>query len=80
MIDLFRNFTNCIAPALRMKVLVLHKNSGIEIRGESLQCLKLCAWLNDDVVVILFSHFSYVFLNSFVALIYGVSVCSFYRS
>ncbi|KAG2287375.1 putative ubiquitin-like-specific protease 1B isoform X2 [Brassica napus] len=34
----------------RMKVLVLHKNSGIEIRGETLQCLKPCAWLNDDVI------------------------------
>ncbi|KAJ0234436.1 Ulp1 protease family [Hirschfeldia incana] len=34
----------------RMKVLVLHKNSGIEIRGETLQCLKRCAWLNDDVI------------------------------
>lgn len=34
----------------RMKVLVLHKHSGIEIRGETLQCLKPCAWLNDDVI------------------------------
>ncbi|KAL0669504.1 hypothetical protein Bca4012_032208 [Brassica carinata] len=38
----------------RMKVLVLHKNSGIEIRGETLQCLKPCAWLNDDVVINLY--------------------------
>ncbi|CAH8358823.1 unnamed protein product [Eruca vesicaria subsp. sativa] len=34
----------------RMKVLVLHKTSGIEIRGETLQCLKPCVWLNDDVI------------------------------
>ncbi|KAG2307259.1 hypothetical protein Bca52824_027007 [Brassica carinata] len=38
----------------RMKVLVLHTNSGIEIRGETLQCLKRCAWLNDDVVINLY--------------------------
>lgn len=62
----------------RMKVLVLHKNSGIEIRGETLQCLKPCAWLNDDVVIP-FSNLAYVFLISFVALmIHGVSICSLF--
>uniref|UniRef100_A0A1J3CWA8 Putative ubiquitin-like-specific protease 1B n=1 Tax=Noccaea caerulescens TaxID=107243 RepID=A0A1J3CWA8_NOCCA len=34
----------------RMKVLVSHKNSNIDICGENLQCLKPCAWLNDEVI------------------------------
>uniref|UniRef100_A0A1J3ILX0 Ubiquitin-like-specific protease ESD4 n=1 Tax=Noccaea caerulescens TaxID=107243 RepID=A0A1J3ILX0_NOCCA len=34
----------------RMKVLASHKNSNIVITGETLQCLKPCAWLNDEVI------------------------------
>ncbi|KAK6254500.1 hypothetical protein SCA6_015805 [Theobroma cacao] len=32
------------------KILVSHKNSSIDIRGEVLQCLKPGAWLNDEVI------------------------------
>ena len=70
--DLFRNFDQSYCPLLRMKVLVLHKNSGIEIRGETLQCLKPCAWLNDDVVIP-FSNLAYVFLISFCC----IDICCF---
>ncbi|CAH2079533.1 unnamed protein product [Thlaspi arvense] len=34
----------------RNKVLALHKNSNIDIHGETLQCLKPFAWLNDEVI------------------------------
>lgn len=36
-----------------MKVLVSHENSNIDIRGETLQCLMLTRWLNDEVVPLL---------------------------
>ncbi|PRQ39195.1 putative Ulp1 peptidase [Rosa chinensis] len=36
--------------ANRRKVLVTHENSNIQITGELLQCLKPCAWLNDEVI------------------------------
>ncbi|PON80365.1 Ulp1 protease family, C-terminal catalytic domain containing protein [Parasponia andersonii] len=35
--------------ANRRKVLVVHKNSNLEITGQILQCLRPCAWLNDEV-------------------------------
>lgn len=31
-------------------MLVIHKNSNIEISGEVLQCLRPYAWLNDEVI------------------------------
>ncbi|ESQ33203.1 hypothetical protein EUTSA_v10005561mg, partial [Eutrema salsugineum] len=34
----------------RTKVVVSHENSNIDIRGETLQCLKPSAWLNDEVI------------------------------
>ncbi|PKI65095.1 ubiquitin-like-specific protease ESD4 [Punica granatum] len=34
----------------RRNVLVTHQNSGIEITGEVLQCLRPRAWLNDEVI------------------------------
>ncbi|KAF7851500.1 hypothetical protein BT93_L3785 [Corymbia citriodora subsp. variegata] len=34
----------------RKRVLVNHKNSGIEITGETLSCLRPGAWLNDEVI------------------------------
>ncbi|KAF3557144.1 hypothetical protein F2Q69_00015954 [Brassica cretica] len=74
----------------RMKVLVLHKNSGIEIRGETLQCLKPCAWLNDDVVINLYlellkeretrdpqKYFKCHFFNTFF---YVKVFCSYYSA
>lgn len=33
----------------RKKILVSHKNSNIDISGETLQCLRPNQWLNDDV-------------------------------
>ncbi|XVF38727.1 hypothetical protein REPUB_Repub20aG0126700 [Reevesia pubescens] len=34
----------------RKRILVSHENSSIDIRGEYLQCLKPCQWLNDEVI------------------------------
>ncbi|CAK9328988.1 unnamed protein product [Citrullus colocynthis] len=34
----------------RRRVLVAHENSNIEITGETLQCLRPGAWLNDEVI------------------------------
>ncbi|XP_023549234.1 ubiquitin-like-specific protease ESD4 [Cucurbita pepo subsp. pepo] len=34
----------------RRRVLVTHENSNIEITGETLQCLRPAAWLNDEVI------------------------------
>lgn len=38
----------------RRKVLVTHANSGIDISGELLQCLRPGAWLNDEVIISVF--------------------------
>ncbi|XP_004296843.1 PREDICTED: ubiquitin-like-specific protease ESD4 [Fragaria vesca subsp. vesca] len=38
------------SPANRRKILVTHENSNIQITGELLQCLRPCAWLNDEVI------------------------------
>ncbi|KAK1292030.1 Ubiquitin-like-specific protease ESD4 [Acorus calamus] len=37
-------------PNSRRRVLLMHENSGIEITGEIMQCLKPRAWLNDEVI------------------------------
>ncbi|XVF28313.1 hypothetical protein REPUB_Repub15cG0018700 [Reevesia pubescens] len=34
----------------RNRILISHENSSIDIRGEILQCLKPCQWLNDEVI------------------------------
>ncbi|XP_019419967.1 PREDICTED: ubiquitin-like-specific protease ESD4 [Lupinus angustifolius] len=36
--------------AKRKKILVTHENSNIEINAEKFQCLRLGAWLNDEVI------------------------------
>ncbi|KAK1315831.1 Ubiquitin-like-specific protease ESD4 [Acorus calamus] len=38
-------------PVYRRRVLLMHENSGIEITGEIMQCLKPHAWLNDEIFV-----------------------------
>ncbi|KAL1225292.1 putative ubiquitin-like-specific protease 1B [Cardamine amara subsp. amara] len=41
---------SAFSPKNRLKVLVSHENSNIDIRGETLQCLMPTRWLNDEVI------------------------------
>ncbi|KAK6930163.1 Ulp1 protease family, C-terminal catalytic domain [Dillenia turbinata] len=41
---------HALSNANRRKILVTHQNSNIEITGETLQCLRSGAWLNDEVI------------------------------
>ncbi|KAL1807365.1 hypothetical protein ACET3Z_024355 [Daucus carota] len=42
--------STALSNAKRRRLLVTHQESNIEITGELLQCLKPCAWLNDEVI------------------------------
>ncbi|KAF8387850.1 hypothetical protein HHK36_026512 [Tetracentron sinense] len=42
--------THALSGPNRRKVLVTHQNSNIEISGQTLQCLRPGAWLNDEVI------------------------------
>ncbi|KAK4405560.1 Ubiquitin-like-specific protease ESD4 [Sesamum angolense] len=47
--------SRALSNSNRRKVLVTHENSNIDITGEILQCLRPGAWLNDEVIIVLFS-------------------------
>ncbi|KAL0388791.1 UNVERIFIED_CONTAM: Ubiquitin-like-specific protease ESD4 [Sesamum radiatum] len=47
--------SRALSNSNRRKVLVTHENSNIDITGEILQCLRPGAWLNDEVIFVLFS-------------------------
>lgn len=49
----YSSYHNVKIGMCRRRVLVNHENSGIEITGETLLCLRPGAWLNDEVI----SHF-----------------------
>ncbi|PHU30681.1 putative ubiquitin-like-specific protease 1B [Capsicum chinense] len=42
--------SRALSNSNRRKVLVTHENSNIDITGETLQCLRPGAWLNDEVI------------------------------
>ncbi|KAL1543079.1 Ulp1 peptidase [Salvia divinorum] len=46
--------SRALSNSHRKKVLVSHANSGIDISGEKLQCLRPRAWLNDEVINVYF--------------------------
>lgn len=47
----------------RRKVLATHVNSGIDISGEILQCLRPGAWLNDEVIFAAFFCMNFIRLG-----------------
>ncbi|XP_042036837.1 putative ubiquitin-like-specific protease 1B isoform X1 [Salvia splendens] len=46
--------SRALSNSHRKKILVSHANSGIDISGEILQCLRPRAWLNDEVINVYF--------------------------
>ncbi|KAJ9549496.1 hypothetical protein OSB04_022039 [Centaurea solstitialis] len=48
--DEMKMVDNAFANSTRRKVLVTHESSNIIITGEVLRCLRLGAWLNDEVI------------------------------